>query len=893
MNFFFFLLLFAINGSLSKLDENIVIISLSCHIKNINNTYRVINSILEQNVRQSLYKVLLILSYKEFESKKKIPQEILLLEKSDKISIFLIENELNLQIRLIYAMKKFPKNPILIISDDILFPEGWLDMFISNHKKYPNDILSASIQYYFGENLNITQFSEGYKGKKFGVFNHIANIIFNFGIINTNLGGTLYPPNSFKNPSFFDINLFLNISKDSDEFWQSCFIMIENKTLRQSSKIYDYTEYLIKNNILNEKIKIFEKYKENFIKHFPNFKQIVELRQKKIITSFTSYYKRINYIPYVVESIKAQTLFPTKIVLTLYKEDYDIYNYNLSGVEIIKVNENIKPHKKYFYTMLKYRDYAIITLDDDIYYAPDTIKSLYDSYIKHPNIISGRRTHLINYNENNIINKYSNWIYQQNQTKSPDYNIFITTGAGGLYPPDILNIEEEFMNLINEVLTTDDIFLKHLEIIKGIESVWVQNENLLGLNSPNISSKVTPDSLFFNNSLLNDDNINKINIDISDEIIRNICIQYKNIKTGLTIHLFNIYNIKNIRANLSFFNIDAYSYCPINSNFIFQIYFNKAIAFCFFNNSYSIIDFNFTKYNTSKLLQSICSINQSITNFDEYYFPVAKSNNISNINIYNKRKYVSIILKDFFCVNSHICTLIAFFFKNKKKGYEIDVKLSNINFFCKLNDEVIYLNNNIPIIANFSCRKIYFSNKALNEILIGGTSFTKIRRIKNNGILNIDDNEKKMAQNQFIINKVNINLRENYEEVIIKGQLLENLLNDMYELNIYTSYPKMKLKCFLKKSSKYIQSIIKCYTKNKINVKEILIENQIAYNKNYTENLLLLDRLTLYQNYEIINEEHFKKSFNNNHIINNIYFINSYYYIFMIFISLKFIKMIY
>jgi hypothetical protein len=31
--------------------------------------------------------------------------------------------------------------------------------------------------------------------------------------------------------------------------------------------------------------------------------------------------------------------------------------------------------------MIKYRDYAIITLDDDIYYPSDTILSLYESYI--------------------------------------------------------------------------------------------------------------------------------------------------------------------------------------------------------------------------------------------------------------------------------------------------------------------------------------------------------------------------------------------------------------------------------------------------------------------------------------------------------------------------------
>ena len=74
------------------------------------------------------------------------------------------------------AIKEYPKNPILIINDDAIFPEGWLEMFINDHKNYPNDIISGSIQYFIDKNLNIKILSEGYKGKNFGTFNHITNI---------------------------------------------------------------------------------------------------------------------------------------------------------------------------------------------------------------------------------------------------------------------------------------------------------------------------------------------------------------------------------------------------------------------------------------------------------------------------------------------------------------------------------------------------------------------------------------------------------------------------------------------------------------------------------------------------------------------------------------------
>lgn len=57
--------------------------------------------------------------------------------------------------------------------------------------------------------------------------------------------------------------------------------------------------------------------------------------------------------------------------------------------------------------------------------------------------------------------------------------------------------------------------------------------------------------------------------------------------------------------------------------------------------------------------------------------------------------------------------------------------------------------------------------------------------------------------------------------------------------------------CHLKKSSKYVQSNIHCITEKKIN-SEILIENKIIYNKDYRECLLLINQITLYQNYEIV-----------------------------------------
>ena len=78
-------------------------------------------------------------------------------------------------------------------------------------------------------------------------------MVFNFAIVNSDLGGILYPSRIFKNKKFYNNTLFLKISKESHEFCQTCFIILEGKILRLSSKIYDYTQFLDINKNLIEK----------------------------------------------------------------------------------------------------------------------------------------------------------------------------------------------------------------------------------------------------------------------------------------------------------------------------------------------------------------------------------------------------------------------------------------------------------------------------------------------------------------------------------------------------------------------------------------------------------------------------------------------------------------
>lgn len=811
--------------------DNKIIITFSTNHDNIYNIHKIINSILEQNVNKSLYKILLILSKNEFKHKR-IPKELNNLLKENKFRLLFYKGKLTLQTKLILAIKEYPSNPILVINDNIIFPEGWLNMFINDMNKYPNDIIVGSIQFFFGNNYEIKEFEEGYKGKKFGIFNHVPNMIFNFAIINNYLGGTLYPPYTFQNKDFYNEKLFLDISKDSDDFWQSCFIILDGKILRQSSKIYDYTKYIINYFDFTNKIKNYDIIKKKFLITFPMFGKILDLRQNKFIACITSYPERYEFLPFVINSIKSQSKPPAKIILYLSKRESRKLKIKIKGIEIIKV-ENIKPHKKYYYAMKKYKNYAIITFDDDVIYPYNFIESLINSYITYPNIISGRRSHYMLYENNKELKIYNNWILTQRNFTTSSFDIFLTGVGGIIYPPDILNIDEHLLPLIKETITTDDILLKHLEMNKGIESIWIQNDYLSGVQM--LENNKHKPLYKLNMKSINDINIKKLNINTNYISLDNLCVKFKNSKTGISIYLFNMRKNK-YQGSLGFFII-GFSFCPIDSNIQFNIYFGDEMAKCNFIEKYSIIKENNMIFKTIKILKAFCKMSKNIL-IHKYKFPLANSTENLDLQVYYYEIYSPIIFYTFFCINLKICFLKAIFYKTLEKGYIINIKIKKTAYICKLENDVFYKKESIPKLESFKCYKKK-NHKNSDYMYIAG--------IKNEQIGYIS--HKFCFQNQFEI----LYIFHEDSIIFLKGKLKYDLRYNISDLMVLFIYPDKVLKCQINISTKQIYSYIKCFY-NGIIDNRLYVGNQIAFNKGQAKNIIIVNKEIFYQNYIILNK---------------------------------------
>lgn len=204
-----------------------------------------------------------------------------------------------------------------------------------------------------------------------------------------------------------------------------------------------------------------------------------------IVVSLTSYPARFPTLHICLKSILNQTLKPSKVILWLDKYvslneiPQRILKLQKKGLEIRNISENLKPHIKYFYAMKEFRDACIVTVDDDVIYTKDMLASLFASFKKHPDCISARRVHKIQYDINNHPVNYNSWDYDCKKETEPSKKLLATGVGGVLYPPHIFDMDSRNFNpknIIENAWSVDDIWLKFVENSLDIPVVWVPNK---------------------------------------------------------------------------------------------------------------------------------------------------------------------------------------------------------------------------------------------------------------------------------------------------------------------------------------------------------------------------------------------------------------------------------
>lgn len=238
----------------------------------------------------------------------------------------------------------------------------------------------------------------------------------------------------------------------------------------------------------------------------------------KMIISVTSFGEKMNnLLPKVLFSLRQQTFQDFKVCLTLNKEDYDnisnAYLKNLleSGeIDLIIAEKHLKPHLKYFYAMQKYKDLPVVTIDDDILLPKTAFEELYNTWIKNPNCVCGRQVFEMRGQGYGVTG--SRTIVKD----EPANHRFCAEGfASILYPPnafgEFYNDENE-LKKIEELLCDDDIYLKGLEIRKGIKVKNAQPKTAMFIRVLDSNNEFEKFSLHkqFNNEKQRTENFNRI-----------------------------------------------------------------------------------------------------------------------------------------------------------------------------------------------------------------------------------------------------------------------------------------------------------------------------------------------------------------------------------------------
>lgn len=206
-------------------------------------------------------------------------------------------------------------------------------------------------------------------------------------------------------------------------------------------------------------------------------------RDKQIIVSLTSYGRRISssVVYYSLVSILRQSVQPDKVILWIDKNKWNNDNLPAKLKSLIPKGieygfcEDVRSYTKLVPSLEKYAEDIIITLDDDIIYASDTIQRLYDAHLSHPDTIccmNPLKLHV----ENGYPCKYETWVEYPDVIEGHD-QVFPCGVDSVLYPPHCLDELATNRDLFKKLCPlADDVWFWFCGCLKGTKKIGINRK---------------------------------------------------------------------------------------------------------------------------------------------------------------------------------------------------------------------------------------------------------------------------------------------------------------------------------------------------------------------------------------------------------------------------------
>jgi hypothetical protein len=182
-----------------------------------------------------------------------------------------------------------------------------------------------------------------------------------------------------------------------------------------------------------------------------------------LIVSLTSYPPRYAALALTLRCLLTQSLVPDRVILWVTPDDLPLLPDNVRqltahGLEIFPCDE-LGSYKKIIPALVRFPKAAIVTADDDLYYASDWLAQLVAEWEKRPQVIACHRAHHIHRTAAGLFHPYGQWEHNIAGCDAGP-NIFPTSGGGALYPPGSLH----------EDVARAELFLK---LCPNADDVWL------------------------------------------------------------------------------------------------------------------------------------------------------------------------------------------------------------------------------------------------------------------------------------------------------------------------------------------------------------------------------------------------------------------------------------
>ena len=81
------------------------------------------------------------------------------------------------------------------------------------------------------------------------------------------------------------------------------------------------------------------------------------------------------------------------------------------------------------------------------------------------------------YYDNWILKPFYFWYQDYNKEKNPKFSLFAIHGDGVLFPPNSLNITEDFIYCFKKMIDAHDFIIKYYELKENVKTVYVYDTN--------------------------------------------------------------------------------------------------------------------------------------------------------------------------------------------------------------------------------------------------------------------------------------------------------------------------------------------------------------------------------------------------------------------------------